>query len=114
MLSELDCSSLKEFPPATGQRLAARFADQQMHMLGHDNVAVDAQRVASTHPLQSGFEERARLSGKCPEQWQWSSYNHYPTGSLGQVEIESEWTANQRERDAGTRCETIKLPHSSK
>ena len=47
------------------------------------------------------------LRGLCksPEPWQWSSYNHYATGSLGQVEIESEWTANRREREAGTLCE---------
>jgi REP-associated tyrosine transposase len=33
-----------------------------------------------------------------PEQWPWSSFNHYRTGVRGIVEIESEWTARLRER----------------
>jgi len=31
-----------------------------------------------------------------PEEWKWSSYRHYQTGLCGAVEIESEWTAQQR------------------
>jgi putative transposase len=31
-----------------------------------------------------------------PEDWQWSSYRHYQTGTRGTVEIESEWTARER------------------
>ena len=31
-----------------------------------------------------------------PEDWKWSSYRHYQTGVCGTVEIESEWTAQQR------------------
>ncbi len=31
-----------------------------------------------------------------PEQYRWSSFNHYATGSRGIVEIESEWTARTR------------------
>ena len=31
-----------------------------------------------------------------PEEWAWSSYNHYATGVAGTVEIESEWTAARR------------------
>jgi putative transposase len=33
-----------------------------------------------------------------PEDYRWSSFNHYATGEPGPIEIESEWTANQRER----------------
>ncbi len=33
-----------------------------------------------------------------PEQYRWSSFNHYATGELGPIEIESEWTARRRER----------------
>jgi putative transposase len=33
-----------------------------------------------------------------PEDWRWSSFVHYATGKEGCVEIESEWTANKRER----------------
>lgn len=31
-----------------------------------------------------------------PEDWKWSSYRHYQTGVCGTIEIESEWTAQQR------------------
>jgi len=55
------------------------------------------------------------MRGLCehPEQWQWSSYNHYATGIVGRVEIESEWTANKRQRESGTLCPASTLPPSS-
>lgn len=31
-----------------------------------------------------------------PEDWPWSSFRHYQTGARGTVEIESEWTAQER------------------
>ncbi len=34
---------------------------------------------------------------KKPEDWQWSSFQHYRTGNRGIVEIESWWTAMHRE-----------------
>jgi len=34
-----------------------------------------------------------------PEEWPWSSFQHYRTGAPGVVEIESEWTARLRERE---------------
>ena len=33
-----------------------------------------------------------------PEQWNWSSYRHYALRKTGVVEIESEWTARDREK----------------
>ncbi len=33
-----------------------------------------------------------------PEDWAWSSFNHYATGVMGTVEIESHWTVTRRER----------------
>ena len=35
---------------------------------------------------------------KSPEDWAWSSFRHYLTGTEGVVEIESQWTARKRER----------------
>src|SRR5208282_289672 len=35
-----------------------------------------------------------------PEQYPWSSYNHYATGNPGTIEIESEWTAGRRRAHA--------------
>lgn len=37
------------------------------------------------NPVKRGLVER-------PEEWQWSSYCHYLRGTVGRVEIESEWT----------------------
>jgi putative transposase len=34
---------------------------------------------------------------KEPEEWKWSSYRHYARREAGPVEIESEWTARDRE-----------------
>jgi len=48
-----------------------------------------------------------------PEDWPWSSFLHHATGSAGRVEIESEWTARQRERATGRLCPAVELPHSS-
>src|SRR5215469_15313833 len=31
-----------------------------------------------------------------PEDWKWSSFRHYQTGTRGTVEIESDWTARER------------------
>jgi putative transposase len=31
-----------------------------------------------------------------PEDYRWSSFNHYATGQVQAVEIESEWTARRR------------------
>ncbi|HLX84173.1 MAG TPA: transposase [Terriglobales bacterium] len=35
-----------------------------------------------------------------PEEWKWSSYRHYALREVGVVELESEWTAGDRERKA--------------
>lgn len=31
-----------------------------------------------------------------PEDWRWSSFRHYLTGEVGEVEIESQWTVGKR------------------
>jgi putative transposase len=75
------------------------------------NVWTEAKRVEKLryihrNPVQAGLCER-------PEDWEWSSFQHYATGAEGRVEIESEWTAGKRERAAGRRCPAVELPHSS-
>ena len=37
---------------------------------------------------------------KAPEEWKWSSFRHYAFRETGTVEIESEWTARDREARA--------------
>jgi REP-associated tyrosine transposase len=34
-----------------------------------------------------------------PEDWRWSSFRHYALRQIGEVEIESEWTARDRESE---------------
>jgi hypothetical protein len=67
---------------------------------------VEKLRYIHRNPVKSGLCER-------PEDWEWSSFRHYATGCEGRVQIESEWTARQRERAAGTLCPALELPHSS-
>jgi hypothetical protein len=67
---------------------------------------VEKLRYIHRNPVKSGLCER-------PEEWEWSSFRHYATGTEGRVEIESEWTARKRERAAGRLCPAVELPHSS-
>jgi len=46
---------------------------------------------------------------RSPEEWKWSSYRHYALRENGVVEIESEWTARDRERDLTGGAERIFL-----
>jgi putative transposase len=50
-------------------------------------------RYAHWNPVKRGLCER-------PQDWRWSSFRHYAFRERGPVEIESEWTANDRERAA--------------
>jgi putative transposase len=43
------------------------------------------------NPVKRGLVEK-------PEDWAWSSFQHYATGLDGMVEIESRWTARRREQ----------------
>jgi putative transposase len=46
-------------------------------------------RYMHRNPVKRGLVAR-------PEEWLWSSYRHYLTGEIGNVEIESVWTAGRR------------------
>jgi len=67
---------------------------------------VEKLRYIHRNPVKAGLCKR-------PEDWPWSSFRHYATGAEGRVEIESEWTARKREREAGRLCTAGKPPHSS-
>jgi putative transposase len=45
-----------------------------------------------------------------PGEWKWSSFRHYALREKGPVEIESEWTARDRERQAHGGPKRIFLP----
>jgi putative transposase len=52
---------------------------------------IEKVRYIHRNPVKRGLVEK-------PEDWRWSSFNHYATGVEGVVEIESEWTGRKRER----------------
>jgi len=52
---------------------------------------VEKVRYIHRNPVRSGLVER-------PEDWEWSSFRYYATGVKAIVEIESQWTARERER----------------
>jgi len=53
-------------------------------------------RYIHRNPVNRGLCQR-------PEDWEWSSFRHYATGVEGRVQIDSEWTARERERSAEIR-----------
>ena len=67
---------------------------------------IEKLRYIHRNPVKRDLCER-------PEDWQWSSFRHYQTGIEGAVEIESEWTANKRDRAAGRLYPLVESPHSS-
>jgi putative transposase len=52
---------------------------------------IEKLRYIHRNPVNRGLVSR-------PEDYRWSSFNHYATGDSLPVEIESEWTASRRER----------------
>jgi len=52
---------------------------------------IEKLRYIHRNPVKRGLVEK-------PEDWRWSSFRHYATGTEGIVEIESQWTARTRER----------------
>jgi putative transposase len=51
---------------------------------------IEKLRYIHRNPVVRGLVTR-------PEDYRWSSFNHYAVGEIGPVEIESEWTARRRE-----------------
>jgi REP-associated tyrosine transposase len=50
---------------------------------------VDKLRYMHRNPVKRGLVDK-------PEDWRWSSFQHYATAEIGPVEIESQWTADRR------------------
>lgn len=63
-----------------------------------ENKRVEKLRYIHRNPVKRGLVDQ-------PEDWEWSSFNHYISGIEGIVEIESNWTARKRELAGETiRC----------
>jgi len=65
------------------------------------NVWSERKRVEKLRYLHRNPVSRGLVA--TPEDWAWSRFRHYLTGEEGAVEIESEWTARDREQPAGHR-----------
>ncbi len=60
------------------------------------NVWSERKRVEKLRYLHRNPVKRGLVAA--PEDWIWSSFRHYVTGEDGMVEIESQWTAREREQ----------------
>jgi putative transposase len=59
------------------------------------NVFSEAKRTEKLRYIHRNPVHRGLTGG--PQDWPWSSFNHYATGLIGAVEIESPWTVGRRE-----------------
>jgi putative transposase len=66
----------------------ARYYD--FNVLNEDK-RVEKLRYMHRNPVKRGLVNKA-------EDWHWSSFRHYAAGEVQVVEIESEWTAQRREK----------------
>lgn len=55
-----------------------------------ERKVIEKLRYMHRNPIKRGLVAK-------PEDWPWSSFRHYATGTEGAVEIESAWTARRRE-----------------
>ncbi len=103
--------ALKSLKQGVSRRLigeAEHFWQKRYYDFNIRNHAQFVEKLRYIHrsPVKRGLCERA-------EDWEWSSFLQYATGSEGRVEIECEWAARKRERGAGGLGPAVALPHSS-
>jgi len=68
----------------------ARYYDFNVYS---ERKRIEKLRYIHRNPVKRGLVEK-------PEDWLWSSFNHYATGMERIVKIESQWTARRREGQA--------------
>ena len=92
--------ALKSLKQGVARRLALRAEEPFWQERYHDfNVWSERKFVEKLRYLHRNAVKRVLVPK--PEDWPWSSFRHYATGETCVVEIESQWTAQRRER-AGT------------
>jgi putative transposase len=84
-------TSRKLKPSDEAQFWQRRYYDFNVHS---EEKRVEKLRYMHRNPVHRGLVEK-------PEAWPWSSSQHYASGKIGTIEIESEWTARRRETEAG-------------
>jgi putative transposase len=90
--------ALQSLKQSVARRLALRAVEPFWQARYHYDFSVWSEckfteklRYIHRNPVTRGLVGR-------PEDWPWSSFRHYLTGEVCGVEIESRWTARQRER----------------
>ena len=87
--------------PTPGVFWQKRYYDRNVR---DEHEFVEKLRYIHRNPVKAGL-------CKLPEEWPWSSFRHYALREKGVVEIESEWTARDRETQAtGSRERTFLIP----
>jgi len=90
-------TALQALKQSVARRLALRSAEPFWQARYYDfNVWSNRKRIEKLRYIHRNPVTRGLVAK--PEDWAWSSYRHYATGVEGAVEIESEWTAQKRER----------------
>jgi putative transposase len=88
---------LQIFKQQTSRELKSEVQKQFWQRRYYDfNVSTNEKHIEKLqyihrNPVIRGLVER-------PEDYRWSSFNHYAIGELGPIEIESHWTWTRRER----------------
>ncbi len=115
LLSEPEHETLAQALKSLKQGVARRQLESEQHFwqkryydfnVRNRGQFLEKLRYIHSNPVKRGLCET-------PEDWEWSSFRHYATGTEGIVEIESEWTAIKRERAAGRLCPAVVLAHTS-
>ena len=93
-------TALQALKQSVARRLALRQPEPFWQARYYDfNVWAEPKRIEKLRYLHRNPVTRGLVAK--PEDWQWSSwssYRYYLTGIEGTVEIESEWTAQRREK----------------
>jgi putative transposase len=86
--------------PGSGSFWEKRYYDRNVR--DHREFAVKL-RYLHRNPVKRGLVES-------PEDWKWSSFRHYALREVGTVEIESEWTARDREQKVSGKARIFLRP----
>jgi putative transposase len=91
-------TALQSLKQSVSRTLALRAAEPFWQARYYDfNVWSEGKRVEKLRYIHRNPVRRGLVAR--PEDWAWSSFRHYATGVEGVVEVESMWTAYQRERE---------------
>jgi putative transposase len=85
---------LKAFKQVTSRKLRGDRPQFWQDRYFDSNIRGEAARSEVIRYIHRNPVKRGLVAS--PEQYRWSSFNHYATGIRGVVEIESEWTARLR------------------